>query len=103
MTTLYHLSIFCYSYFLTIPKHIDGQTLNAVTFQSIIGTLGMPTWANGSTLALILALEAGLLLIAANTDFLGGPAIMANMAADSWGHASFFTSLRVWSHRTASS
>lgn len=71
-------------YLLWETKHVDGQTLNAVTFQSIISTLGMPTWANGSTLALVLALEAGLLLVAANTGFLGGPAVMANMAADSW-------------------
>jgi len=71
-------------YLLWETKHVDGQTLNAVTFQSIIGTLGMPTWASGSTLALVLALEAGLLLVAANTGFLGGPAVMANMAADSW-------------------
>jgi hypothetical protein len=29
-------------------------------------------------------LEGGLLLVAANTGFLGGPAVLANMAADSW-------------------
>lgn len=32
----------------------------------------------------VLACEAGLLLVAANTGFLGGPAVLANMAADSW-------------------
>jgi hypothetical protein len=32
----------------------------------------------------VLALEGGLLLVAANTGFLGGPAVLANMAADSW-------------------
>jgi uncharacterized membrane protein YeaQ/YmgE (transglycosylase-associated protein family) len=31
-----------------------------------------------------LAFEAGLLLVAANTGFLGGPSVLANMAADSW-------------------
>lgn len=71
-------------YLLWGTKHVDGQTLNAVTFQSIIGTLGMPAWISDGTLALVLALEAGLLLVAANTGFLGGPAVMANMAADSW-------------------
>jgi hypothetical protein len=71
-------------YLLWQSKHVDGQTLNAVAFQSIIGTLGMPEWMNSSALAVTLALEAGLLLVAANTGFLGGPAVMANMAADSW-------------------
>ena len=71
-------------YLLWQVQHIEGQTLNAVTFKVIIDTLHMPEWISGSTLALVLALEAGLLLVAANTGFLGGPAVMANMAADSW-------------------
>lgn len=71
-------------YLLWQAQHVDGQTLNAVTFKAIIATLNMPDWLNGSTLTLVLALEAGLLLVAANTGFLGGPAVMANMAADSW-------------------
>lgn len=71
-------------YLLWDTRQVDGQTLNAVTFHAIIGTLGMPDWISGSTLALVLALEAGLLLVAANTGFLGGPAVMSNMAADSW-------------------
>ena len=32
----------------------------------------------------MLAFEAGLLFVAANTGFLGGPAVLSNMAADSW-------------------
>lgn len=71
-------------YLLWQAQHVDGETLNAVTFKAIIGTLNLPDWLSGSTLALVLALEAGLLLVAANTGFLGGPAVMANMAADSW-------------------
>lgn len=71
-------------YLLWDAKHIEGQTLNAVTFQAIIATLGLSDWVSSSMLGLILALEAGLLLVAANTGFLGGPAVMANMAADSW-------------------
>jgi hypothetical protein len=35
-------------------------------------------------LVIVLALEAGLLVVAANTGFLGGPVVMANMAADRW-------------------
>ena len=71
-------------YLLWQVKHVSGQTLNAVTFQAIIATLALPDWLSSGTLALVLALEAGLLLVAANTGFLGGPAVMANMAADSW-------------------
>ncbi len=40
--------------------------------------------ANWAALTAVLACEAGLLLVAANTGFLGGPAVLANMAADSW-------------------
>ena len=71
-------------YLLWKAQHVDGQTLNAVTFKAIIGTLDLPEWISNSTLVLVLALEAGLLLVAANTGFLGGPAVMSNMAADSW-------------------
>ncbi len=71
-------------YLLWHAKHVDGETLNAVTFKAIIGTLNMPGWLGSSMLGVVLAAEAGLLLVAANTGFLGGPAVMANMAADSW-------------------
>src|SRR5215216_8175507 len=36
------------------------------------------------TLWAVLALEGGLLFVAANTGYLGGPAVLANMATDSW-------------------
>jgi len=35
-------------------------------------------------LSVVLVFEAGLLLVAANTGFLGGPSVLANMATDSW-------------------
>lgn len=72
-------------YLLWDARHVEGQTLNAVTFQSIIASFG---WRSAgleqAALTLVLALEAGLLLVAANTGFLGGPAVLANMAVDSW-------------------
>jgi amino acid transporter len=72
-------------YLLWQVQPVSGQTLNAVTFKAIIGDLGISEgWLSQATLATVLALEAGLLLVAANTGFLGGPAVMANMAADSW-------------------
>jgi hypothetical protein len=62
-----------------------GQTLNAVVFKSIIDhfNLGGEVINNGALIA-VLILEAGLLFVAANTGFLGGPAVLSNMAADSW-------------------
>ena len=72
-------------YLLWQVKPVEGQTLNAVTFRAIIESLG---WHNASlesvALWLVLALEGGLLFVAANTGFLGGPAVLANMASDSW-------------------
>ena len=62
-----------------------GLTLNAVVFESIIADFGLGSaFANHTGLLVVLALEAGLLFVAANTGFLGGPAVLANMAADSW-------------------
>ena len=72
-------------YLLWDAQHIDGRTLNAVTFEAIIASFGWETgWLNVGTLIVVLAFEAGLLLVAANTGFLGGPAVLANMAVDSW-------------------
>jgi hypothetical protein len=56
-----------------------------VVFESIIGHFDFGSaFANHSVLVLVLALEAGLLFVAANTGFLGGPSVLSNMAADSW-------------------
>ena len=72
-------------YLLWDVSRVDGQTLNAVTFKAI-----MSNWQLGGIslvpflLPLVLALEGGLLFVAANTGFLGGPAVLANMAADQW-------------------
>jgi len=72
-------------YLLWHVQPVEGQTLNAVTFRAIIESLG---WNNAplesGALVLVLALEGGLLFVAANTGFLGGPAVLANMATDSW-------------------
>ena len=67
-------------YLLWDAQHVPGMTLNAVVFQSVLQDLGL---GDGS-LALVLLLEAGLLLVAANTGFLGGPAVLSNMAVDGW-------------------
>ena len=67
-------------YLLWDAKPIAGQTLNAVVFHSILGNSSF----GKIMLDVTLFLEAGLLFVAANTGFLGGPSVLANMALDSW-------------------
>lgn len=71
-------------YLLWDAKPVEGQTLNASTFHAIIQSVGFSDWTNKIALTIVLAFEAGLLFVAANTGFLGGPAVLSNMAADSW-------------------
>ncbi|MCG6874008.1 MAG: APC family permease [Betaproteobacteria bacterium] len=72
-------------YLLWNAVPVEGRTLNAVVFESIIREFHWKSaWATDSAIVVVLALEAGLLFVAANTGFLGGPAVLANMAADSW-------------------
>src|SRR5262252_5662181 len=71
-------------YLLWDTRPADGQTLNAVAFGAIISSFGWDSGVAQAALVVVLALEAGLLFVAANTGFLGGPAVLANMAADSW-------------------
>jgi amino acid transporter len=72
-------------YMLWGAKPVEGQTLNAVVFGSVIDRLGLGSpLARHALLAAVLAFEAGLLLIGAQTGFLDGPAVLSNMASDSW-------------------
>ena len=72
-------------YLLWDARPVEGRTLNAVTFESIISNIGLGCATMiQAALVIVLAFEAGLLLVAANTGFLGGPAVLANMAVDSW-------------------
>ena len=72
-------------YLLWDAKPVEGQTLNAVAFGAIINSLGWESpWMTQAASVIVLALEAGLLFVAANTGFLGGPSVLSNMAADSW-------------------
>jgi len=72
-------------YLLWDAKPVAGQTLNASTFKLIIDSMGLggPV-LNQILLVIVLAFEAGLLFVAANTGFLGGPSVLSNMAGDSW-------------------
>lgn len=72
-------------YLLWDVGHVEGRTYNAVAFGAVLEHMGFNTpVSNQIALLVVLALEAGLLFVAANTGFLGGPAVLANMAADSW-------------------
>jgi hypothetical protein len=72
-------------YVLWNVQPVAGQTLNAVVFRSILAewTLFGIDWTT-YLLPLVLGSAGGLLLVAANTGFLGGPAVLANMAVDQW-------------------
>ena len=59
---------------------VAGKTLNAVLAGEVFGG-----WSFGGLLALITILSEGaLLLVAAQTGFVDGPRVMANMAVDYW-------------------
>lgn len=67
-------------FLLWSPQKEVGQTINAVVFHSILGDSQL----GNLILTLTLLLEAGLLFVAANTGFLAGPSVLANMAIDGW-------------------
>ena len=72
-------------YLLWDAHPVEGETLNATTFKAIINSLDFGSdWAKHLALIVVLSFEAGLLFVAANTGFLGGPAVLSNMASDSW-------------------
>jgi amino acid transporter len=67
-------------YLLLGVSPVAGKTLNAVLAGQIFGG-----WSIGGILALITILSEGaLLLVAAQTGFVDGPRVMANMAVDYW-------------------
>ena len=71
-------------YLLWSVQPVEGETLNAVTFRAILQDAIGNAAIKSPTLWLLLTLEGGLLFVAANTGYLGGPAVLANMAANSW-------------------
>ncbi len=72
-------------YLLWQVRPVEGQTLNAVAFAAILHDWQWAGWDVGyGFLIAALLFETGLLFVAANTGFLGGPATLANMAVDQW-------------------
>ncbi len=72
-------------YLLVHAEPVEGKTMNAVLLDKLVGhkTLGGWNWGHWFTV-LALVSEAGLLFVAAQTGFIDGPRVMANMAHDSW-------------------
>jgi len=70
------------SYALYNVQISPAKTLNAVLFDSVTAGWGS-VWSK-SFIGLTLISEAALLFVAAQTGFIDGPRIMANMALDRW-------------------
>ena len=63
-------------YFLADLHPVEGKTMNGL----LVDRLGWGDWFTWLTLGS----EAGLLVFAAQTGYIGGPRVMANMALDGW-------------------
>jgi amino acid transporter len=77
------------AYLLYRVTPVEGQTLNAVLFGKI--TAAWPLWLARGFVIAAMASSAALLFIAAQTGFLGGPRVLANMAVDRWMPTRFAT------------
>lgn len=77
-------------YTVWLPDMQPGRTLNAVVFEDTLATL-FPNAELVRTVALggAMTFAAALLLVAANSGFLGGPAVLASMAIDKWAPHGF--------------
>lgn len=71
-----------FAYVLYRVEHQPGKTLNAVLFEQM--TAGWNHTAAQTFVLVILLSEAAILFIAAQTGFLDGPRVLANMALDRW-------------------
>jgi amino acid transporter len=77
--------LFSYLLFHTTPE--DGRTLNAILFDQI--TAAWPGNTGHIFVVVAMTSAAVLLFIAAQTGFLDGPRVLANMALDRWFPARF--------------
>ena len=75
--------LFCY--LLIHARPIEGKTLNAVLAEAVFGRWRLGGFPIGSYLVVVtMVSEGALLFVAAQTGFIDGPRILANMAVDSW-------------------
>jgi hypothetical protein len=73
------------TYLFYSSKATPGKTLNAVLFFEMIHSWKGAGWPAGEAIVWItLISEALILFVAAQTGFIGGPRVLANMAEDSW-------------------
>jgi hypothetical protein len=77
------------AYLLYHVQHVDGKTLNDVLFEKI--TAGWPPNVGRAFIIAAMGSSAALLVIAAQTGFVGGPRVLANMAVDRWMPTRFAT------------
>lgn len=75
-------------YLVLRVEHQPGKTLNAVAFEAMAANWG---GAGVAFVLVTLTAEALLLFVAAQTGFLGGPSVLANMAVDRWMPNKFAT------------
>ncbi len=72
-------------YLLNNVYYVEGQTLNAVLANIVLSPFNTPFLPLGDWLVVLtLISEGALLFVAAQTGFLDGPRVLANMAVDSW-------------------
>src|SRR5215471_15793624 len=75
--------LFCY--LLIHARPVEGKTLNFVLAEGLFGPWTIGGFPIGSYLVIVtLVSEGALLFVAAQTGFIDGPRILANMAVDSW-------------------
>jgi len=80
------------AYLLVQAKPVEGLTLNAVLASAVFGGLKLGSIDLGRWLVMIVLISEGaLLVVAAETGFLGGPRALSNMAVDSWVPRRFAT------------
>jgi amino acid transporter len=72
------------AYLLVGVRPVEGKTLNAVLAEAVFGDFRIGV-------VLTLVSEAALLIVAAETGFLGGPRTLSIMAVDSWAPRRFAT------------
>jgi len=71
------------AYLLNHVGHEPGKTLNATLLEKIYGGMLSPNSAVALVVVTLVS-EAAILLVAAQTGFIGGPTLLSNMAIDSW-------------------
>jgi hypothetical protein len=74
-----------FGYLLVGARPQEGKTMNWVLFDALFGKWHLGALSTGAALVLVLLVsESALLFVAAQTGFLDGPRVLANMALDSW-------------------